>query len=103
MHVHKKSDQHRAVIGEYIVSGFECNDASGRRGWHITSRQSSAETGHNYWVSGRNFHAVRDSHFHYRDKRVNLVEIYEPPITKGIEQTEQDAVLQAIATWEEAG
>jgi hypothetical protein len=103
MHDNKKPDQHRAVFAGYVVTGFECKDASGRIGWHVTSRHSSAETGHNYWISGRNFHAVRDSPFHYKDKRVNLVEIYEPLITKGIEQAEQDAVLQAIARWENAG
>jgi hypothetical protein len=103
MHEHEKADRHRAVFGEYVVTGFEHNDSSGRRGWHINSRQSSAETGHDYWVSGRDFHAVRDSHFHYRDRRVELVEIYEPAITKGIEQAEQDAVLQAIARWEKIG
>lgn len=102
MHDHAKPDEHRAVFGEYVVSGFKSKDASGRRGWHITSRQSSADSAHDYWVSDRDFHAVRDSHFHYQDRRVNLVEIYEPPITKGIEQAEQDAVLKAIARWEKA-
>lgn len=103
MHEHKKPDQHRAVFGEYVVSGFACKDAKGRSGWHITSRQSSADSGHHdYWVSDRDFHAVRDSHFHYKDRRVNIVEVYEPPITTGIEQAEQEAVLNAIARWEKA-
>jgi len=95
-----KAGHHKGMFGDYTVMGFKYRDGEGRIGWHITSWRTGFDPVHDYWVAGRDFHSV-SIHYFYKGAPLNLIEIYDPPITAGIEAEERDAVLRAIGEWEE--
>jgi hypothetical protein len=93
-----KSDNRKGIFGDYTVMAFKYRHAD-QIGWHVSSWKTGFDPVHDYWVSGQNFHAV-SIHYFYRGTPETLVQIYEPPITEGIEPTERNAVLEAVAQWE---
>jgi hypothetical protein len=94
-------DSRKGMFDDYTVMGFKLQNANSEIGWHITSWLSGFDPVHDFWVAGRNFHSVA-IHYFYKGSPYNLIQIYEPPLTSGIEQAERDAVLKTIAEWEKA-
>jgi hypothetical protein len=94
-------DNRKGVFDNYTVLGFKFeNPTRGEIGWHITAWRTGFDPVHDYWVAGNKFHSA-SIHIFYKGTPHNLIEIYEPPITTGIEPSEREAVLKAIAEWEQ--
>src|ERR1035441_2016618 len=92
-------ESHKGVFDGYTVMGFKYQMATGEVGWHITSWLSGFDPVHDFWVSSRKFYSV-SIHIFHKGTPYNLIQIFEPPITTGIEEAERNAVLKAIAAWE---
>jgi hypothetical protein len=87
------------VFDGHTILGIKFESADGEIGWQITAWLTEVDPIHGYLVKNGNFYSASIQVFHMGTP-VNIIEIYEPPITPQIEAAERRAVLHAIAAWE---
>jgi hypothetical protein len=93
----KKKMHHVGVFKNYSVSGFQYESESLEIGWHITAWPAQGPI-HDFWVSGEEFHSMR-IHYGYNSTNRTLIEIFGA--LADVNSDERDAVILAIAKWEE--
>lgn len=91
-------ENHKGVFDDYTVMGRKFENASFEIGWDITAWRKSIDPIHGYWVARGNFYSAT-FHMGYKGTPLNVIDIFQPPITESIEPAERKAVLKAIDEW----
>ena len=87
----------RGSFGDYEMFGFQYEGESGKLGWLVTAWPTGRDPVHTYWVYDGEFLLSNVQHgYNYTDR--TLIETFGPATE--MEPKEKQAILQAIAEWE---
>ena len=93
----KRLSYRMAVVGNYQMYGFQYENRTGQRAWHITLWRSNHNPVKGYWVADGQFFSLSMSVGCDYENHI-LLQTFGP--VADMKAEEKQAILEAIADWE---